>query len=255
VSRAISIHPRASQDRANSAGKGADAAKIVRTCEVRVDAPVATLNVMAEQRQARTFSTTRVEAYTDGVFAIAATLLVLDLTTTTFAAIDTDAQMWAALAGMSENFLAFVISFGLLSLLWMIHLQQFRDIARVDGGLMWLNTIRLLFIVLLPFTTSLVAEYSEYYAGRMLLPINFFLAALFGHLSYRWAMAQGGHLLADDARADAPNQALAGAVAVGCAAVAVILSPFIGSLGFLAFVFNQPVTALLQRRRRARLGS
>jgi uncharacterized membrane protein len=199
------------------------------------------------------YSTTRVEAYTDGVFAIAATLLVLDLTTTTFSHIDSDGQMWAALAGMSESFTAFVISFGLLSLLWMIHLQQFRDLARVDGGLMWLNSIRLLFIVLIPFTTSLVAEYSDFYAGRMLLPINFFFATLFGYLAYRWAMAREGHLLDDAARPDAPDQSIAGAVAVGCAAVAVILSPFIGSWGFLAFVANQPLTVVLQRRRRARL--
>jgi len=199
------------------------------------------------------YSTTRVEAYTDGVFAIAATLLVLDLTTTTFSHIDSDGQMWAALAGMSESFTAFVISFGLLSLLWMIHLQQFRDLARVDGGLMWLNSIRLLFIVLIPFTTSLVAEYSDFYAGRMLLPINFFFATLFGYLAYRWAMAREGHLLSDAARPDAPDQSIAGAVAVGCAAVAVILSPFIGSWGFLAFVANQPLTVVLQRRRRARL--
>ena len=199
------------------------------------------------------YSTTRVEAYTDGVFAIAATLLVLDLTTTTFSHIDSDGQMWAALAGMSESFTAFVISFGLLSLLWMIHLQQFRDLARVDGGLMWLNSIRLLFIVLIPFTTSLVAEYSDFYAGRTLLPINFFFATLFGYLAYRWAMAREGHLLSDAARPDAPDQSIAGAVAVGCAAVAVILSPFIGSWGFLAFVANQPLTVVLQRRRRARL--
>lgn len=207
---------------------------------------------MAQQRQGRTYSTTRVEAYTDGVFAIAATLLVLDLTTTTFSHIDSDGQMWAALAGMSESFMAFVISFGLLSLLWMIHLQQFRDIARVDGGLMWLNSIRLLFIVLIPFTTSLVSEYSEFYAGRMLLPINFFFATLFGFLAYRWAMARNGHLLADDARPDAPAQSIAGAVAVGCAVVAMLLAPFIGSWGFLVYVVNQPLSVVLQKRQRSR---
>lgn len=198
--------------------------------------------------QQRVFSTTRVEAYTDGVFAIAATLLVLDLTTTAFGRIDSDAEMWSALADMSESFLAFVISFGLLSLLWMIHLQQFRDIARVDGGLMWLNSIRLLFIVLIPFTTTLVAEFSEFYAGRMLLPINFFFATLFGFLAYRWAMARGGHLLSDEARPDAATQSIAGAVAVGCAAGAVVLAPFVGSWGFLVFVINQPLAAALQKR-------
>ena len=198
------------------------------------------------------YSITRVEAYTDGVFAIAATLLVLDLTTTAIGEVDSDRQMWVALAGMADNLVAVVISFLLLSLLWMIHLQQFRSLARADGTLLWLNSIRLLFIVLIPFTTSLVPEYSDFYGGRMLLPINFFFAALFGHLSWVWAASRGGHLLTEEARPDARLEGLGGLSAVICGAVAAILSPWIGSWGFLAYVLNGPLTRLLQRRERAR---
>ncbi|TDN87483.1 TMEM175 family protein [Microbacterium sp. BK668] len=208
---------------------------------------------MARVQPARTFSTTRVEAFTDGVFAIAATLLVLDLTTNAFGRIGSDAEMWEALADMRDSFLAFVISFGLLSMMWVIHLQQWREIARVDGGLLWLNNVRLLFIVLIPFTTSLVAEYSEFYAGRMLLPINFFFAALLGFLSFLWASARDGHLLRDEAKDDAHAEGLAGLSAVICAAVAVVLAPWVGSWGFLAFVFNEPLTRVLQRRSRTRV--
>lgn len=202
---------------------------------------------MARGDEVRYFSIARVEAYTDGVFAIAATLLVLDLTTKAFGEIRNDADLWTALAAGGENLLAFVVSFVLLSLLWTIHLQQYRDIARADGVLLWLNSARLLFIVLIPFTTSLVAEYAEFTAGRVLLPINFFFAALFGHLSWRWAASRNGHLLHEERVADAPKQNLAGLSAVICAAVAAILSPWLGSIAFLAFAFNRPLELLLRR--------
>jgi uncharacterized membrane protein len=144
------------------------------------------------------------------------------------------------------------VSFALLSLLWLIHFQQFRELSRADTTLLWLNNARLMFIVLIPFTTSLIADYSAYYAGRMLLPINFFFAGLFGWFSWAWAASKGGHLLRPEAAsiAHAENRAALGAVI--CGAITVLLSPWIGSWAFCAYFFNAPMTALLQRTRRRR---
>ncbi|WP_292865391.1 TMEM175 family protein [Microbacterium sp.] len=192
-------------------------------------------------------SVTRTEAYTDAVFAIAATLLVLDLTTTSLGEVGSDGEMWAALGGMWPNLMAFGISFVLLSGMWMIHLRQFRDIRTVDSTLLWLNNARLLFVVLIPFTTALTSEYNDYYAGRMLLPIDFFLVALFGHLSWRWAAARGGHLMTPDAYAQRSSAAAGGLAAVTCGAIAVALSPWFGSAAFFAFLLNGPLTAILLR--------
>jgi len=164
---------------------------------------------------------TRTEAYTDAVFAIAATLLVLDLTTATFGEIQTDAELWG---------------------------RQFQDMRAVDTPLLWLNSARLLFIVLIPFTTSLTSEYSSLIAGRVLLPIDFFFAALLGHLSWRWSAARSGHLLTPEAYERRHVAAAAGLSAVICAGIAVILSPWIGSWAFLAFVLSSPLGKLLARR-------
>ncbi|MDX2377240.1 TMEM175 family protein [Microbacterium sp. LRZ72] len=194
-----------------------------------------------------TMATTRTEAYTDAVFAIAATLLVLDLTADSIGKIDSDGQLWQALGDMSQNIVGFVISFWLLSMLWVIHLRQFRDIVRVDTVLLWLNNARLLFIVLIPFTTSLAADYFDWYAGRMLLPINFFFAALFGHLSWRWAASRGGHLLRDQPESETRLVGLGGLAAVICGGIAAGVSPWIGSWGFLAYWFSGPITTLLAR--------
>ena len=210
---------------------------------------------MARQTGQRYYAIARVEAYTDAVFAIAATLLVLDLTTTALGKVRSDAEMWAALGGMWETFLSFAISFALLSGLWVIHFRQFRDIGRADALLLWLNNARLLFVVLIPFTTSLVDEYSEFLAGRMLLPINFFFAVLLGAATWLWAAARGGHLLKDDAKADAVDQGLGGVVAVLCGALTVALAPFLGSWAFLSFALNGPLTALFARMRASRASS
>ncbi|MFS0733944.1 TMEM175 family protein [Microbacterium sp. 1P10UB] len=208
---------------------------------------------MAEPTAPRFYDRARVAGYTDGVFAIAATLLVLDLTTTAIGEPTGDAELWAALGAMWPSFLSFCVSFVLLSGLWVIHLGQFRSIARVDLPLLWLNSIRLLFVVLIPFTTSLVSQYSDFYAGRMLLPINFFFAALLGFASWAWAAARSGHLLADDARANARAENAGGLAAVLCGFVAMIISPWVGSWAFVAYALNGPLTVLLKRRGAARV--
>ena len=201
-------------------------------------------------------SVTRTEAYTDAVFAIAATLLVLDLTTTSLGEVSSDAEMWAALGALWPSLMSFGISFVLLSGMWMIHLRQFRDIRTVDATLLWLNNARLLFVVLIPFTTALTSEYNDYYAGRMLLPIDFFLVALFGHLSWRWAAARGGHLMTADAYAHRSASAAGGLAAVVCGVIAVALSPWLGSIAFFAFLLNAPLSALFLRLGRgARRGA
>jgi uncharacterized membrane protein len=192
-------------------------------------------------------SSERTKAYTDAVFAIAATLLVLDLTATSIGKVDSDGALWAALAGMWPSIFSFVLSFALLSGLWVVHLRQFRDIAKVDMGLLWLNNARLLFIVLVPFTTSLTDGYQSFLAGRILLPINFFLAALLGYLSWLWAARDDGRLLAADREGDRRTQSIGGLAATICGAIAVVLSPWVGSIAFLAYALNGPITALLTR--------
>ena len=204
-----------------------------------------------EPAKRTSFSLARVESYTDAVFAIAATLLVLDLTTTAFGKISSDAELWQALAGMWPTFMAFGVSFALLSGLWVSHMTQFRDIGRADLVLVWLNNARLLFIVLIPFTTSLVSDYSDYYAGRMLLPINFFLAMALGIATWSWAASRDGHLLKEEAKADAGSQNIGSTAALIAGAVTVALSPWLGSWAFLTFAVSGPISGVLQRRRAA----
>ena len=98
---------------------------------------------------------------------------------------------------MWELFLNFALSFLLLCLMWMVHVQQFEHVARVDATMVWLNNARLLFIVLVPFATNLTTEYSEYLAGRLAMPLAFFLAILFSWLQWGWAVRRREVMLPD----------------------------------------------------------
>src|SRR4051812_15150011 len=124
---------------------------------------------LIDDPDAKPVSTRRMEAFTDGVFSIAATLLVLDLSIDRFPThIATDAQLWAALGGQGFNVLSLFISFLLLGLLWRIHVWQFEYVVKVDSLAVFLNTLRLLGVVLIPFTTSLISNYNDFLAGRVL---------------------------------------------------------------------------------------
>lgn len=203
---------------------------------------------MIRQRQHpdATQATTRLEAFTDGVFAIAATLLVLDLTTHELGKVDSDAQLWSRLGGMGELFLNFALSFVLLCLLWMVHVQQFAHIARVDATLTWLNSARLLFIVLVPFATGLTTQYSEYVAGRLAMPVAFFLAILFSWVQWQWARAHRETLMPDMGEAEAVASGRGALSALLIAGVVVVLAPWVGSVAFLLFALDGLLTRALR---------
>jgi len=97
----------------------------------------------------------RLEAFSDGVFAVAITLLALDLTVAGPGhgrLIDQLYDKWPA-------FLAYLISFFMIGIVWVNHHALVRSIIKVDRTLLFLNLVLLLFVVLIPFATGTVADY------------------------------------------------------------------------------------------------
>lgn len=98
---------------------------------------------------------TRLEAFSDGVFAVAITLLVLDLR------VPRDAQpggLGHALNDLWPNYASYVVSFFIIGIIWVNHHAMLGFIRRVDRTLLFLNLLLLLFIALIPFPTALLAE-------------------------------------------------------------------------------------------------
>lgn len=100
--------------------------------------------------------TGRVEAFSDGVYAIAITLLALDLKVPREAE---PGMLLALLAAQWPSYLAFLTSFATVGIMWMNHHRMFRVVRRVDHGLLVFNTLLLLGITVVPFPTSLLSEY------------------------------------------------------------------------------------------------
>ena len=106
----------------------------------------------AESARSQEKEVARIAAFSDGVFAIAVTLLALQLRVPFGERVD----VWAALRDLWPSFVSFAISFVVIGGYWIAHHRLFSLIERYDRRLLWLNLLSLFFIVLMPFTTSLI---------------------------------------------------------------------------------------------------
>jgi uncharacterized membrane protein len=102
--------------------------------------------------------TTRIEAFSDGVLAIAVTLLVLDLRVPAENTLH-GSSLAAALAHEWPAYAAYVTSFLIIGIIWVNHHGVFQLIGRVDRITLFLNLLLLMTVVAIPFTTSLLSEY------------------------------------------------------------------------------------------------
>ena len=98
----------------------------------------------------------RILALSDGVVAIAILLLLIDIRLP--ADVSTD-NLGSALWSLWPNYLAFFLSFVVIGLYWSAHVRLFREIVRYDWVLVWLNLLYLLFIVLIPFATTVLSTH------------------------------------------------------------------------------------------------
>ena len=98
--------------------------------------------------------TARVEAFSDGVFAIAATLLVLELHVPDVAR----GRLWHGLLDEWPQFAAYLSSFFIIGIMWVNHHSMFQQIRRSNRSLLFLNLLLLLWTALLPFPTALISR-------------------------------------------------------------------------------------------------
>jgi len=110
-------------------------------------------------------TTSRTEAFSDGVIAIAVTLLVLDIKVPEPGA---HGGLGRALADQWPNYAAYVVSFVTIGIIWINHHHTLLRVRRVDQGLLVINLLLLLTIGVLPFTTSLMAAYLREDEGQHL---------------------------------------------------------------------------------------
>ena len=129
----------------------------------------------------------RIEAIGDGVFAIALTLLVLDIRVPVSEAIHSEAELIAAFCKLTPKLLAYFLSFLTLGIFWTGHAAQYHYIERSDRNLNWISLFFLLFISILPFTTAFLSEYMTFKFAIGVYWLNIFMLGIIIYLHWRYA--------------------------------------------------------------------
>jgi uncharacterized membrane protein len=138
--------------------------------------------------------TSRIEAFSDGVFAIAITLLVLELKAP--AEDVANGELWEHLRAEWPQFGAYLTSFAIIGVMWVNHHSMFNQIVRADRGLMFLNLLLLLWTAVLPFPTALVSQYlvrggADAHVAAAVYSANLTLAAIAFSLIWAYAVRHG----------------------------------------------------------------
>ena len=156
----------------------------------------------ADRRRVLSLRTSRMEAFSDGIFAIASTLLVLDLAIPAASLPDVGQR----LLDQWPIYLAYLVSFATIGQAWLGHSVITEYLDRADSILLRLNLVLLLFVSVLPYPTHMLAEYfSSDNAERVAVTVyGLNLLAINGFISVLWHYAVAEHLVRrDNSEADA----------------------------------------------------
>jgi uncharacterized membrane protein len=120
----------------------------------------------------------RLEALNDGIYAVAMTLLVLELRIPDTLRQASDVEFLNAMIHLIPKVVAWLLSFFILAVFWMGHQRAFHYVHRVDGGLLWINLVALLFASLMPFSSALIGEHGGRFASQAFYAANMAALAL-----------------------------------------------------------------------------
>jgi uncharacterized membrane protein len=137
---------------------------------------------------AGTFSLTkhRLEALTDGIFAVAMTLLVIELKVPENAHIETAGQLVDVLVHLIPKFIAWLISFFVLAIFWVSHHRLFHFVRHVDGKLSWLTIGYLACVSMMPFSSALTGEFGGALISQFFYSTNMALLGIMALLKSRY---------------------------------------------------------------------
>ncbi len=110
-------------------------------------------------RMQTTFSKSRVEAFSDGIFAIIVTLLVLEIKVPHVEDHGSASALTASLIRLFPKFISWIISFFTVAVIWVNHHRLFKQFRVIDHGIFWWNALLLLWTSFIPFPTAVLGDY------------------------------------------------------------------------------------------------
>ena len=181
------------------------------------------------------WDTARTEAFSDGVLAIAITLLVLDLNVPSS---EFD-ELWRGIVGEWPAYLAYASSFFTIGAIWLRHHGIFGRLAYVDRRLMTLNLLYLACIALVPFSSGVLGDYSGHTEAVVLYAVN--MMAVSGSFYAQVVYSSRAGLLREEAQPyERRNAAPVNLVVVGVFALSIpvaFVSPLAATLMWLTIFF------------------
>jgi uncharacterized membrane protein len=207
---------------------------------------------MAERDESsrRRYSLDRILAISDGVFAFAITLLVLDLFVPVLSSEATSGDLGQALSKEYLGFVSYLLSFFIAGVWWNAHNRNFSFLRNADSTLRWLNLLFLLWIALLPFFTKILDQYANLQLAVVLYAFDQAGAGFFMTLS--WWYSSRNHRLVDKTLEDRTIKyvTLRNAVAPLSFVVSMGLSFFGALVAFVSWAGMIPALMLLHRLER-----
>jgi uncharacterized membrane protein len=146
----------------------------------------------AERRPKAGRELDRIVNFSDAIFAIAITILVLDIRLPDNLS---PTELPVQVLGLGPKYLSYLISFLVLAVYWQAHHRVFKPITGYDGTLVWLNILFLMAVAFLPFPTSLLGEYGREQVSVVIYAANAAVASLL-LVTISW-YATSGHRLVD----------------------------------------------------------
>jgi len=185
IDRLLSLDPALRPQSAAQATQMLEAVPVSRASQISEITPIATRGTAVSDKPS---ATTRLEAFCDGVFAIAITLLVIELRPPAPESVDSAGALWRALAHLWPLVFAFLLSFLIILITWLNHHAMMSLVRGSNAAFVYANGLLLLGVAFIPFPTALLGEFirSDHAAPAVVL-----YTAVSAVLALGWLAATG----------------------------------------------------------------
>jgi uncharacterized membrane protein len=147
-------------------------------------------------------SVERLAALSDGIFAFAMTLLVLDLRVPAMEVVHSEHDLWRGLTALTPRLVMYLMSFLTLGIFWVGQQTQLNHLGSSNIRLSWIHIAFLFFVTITPFSTALLAEFTTYRIALIAYWLNIFFLGFALYIS--WGCATRSGLVKDDIPPEVP---------------------------------------------------
>jgi len=195
-----------------------------------------------------TLSKSRIEALSDGVVAIAITLLVLELKVPEVMEHHSNEKMLEELLALWPELMTYVITFLIAGGFWYLHHLTFHFIKHVDGVLVWINLMFLMFISLLPFSAGLMSHLFVHPVSQFFYFGNQLAIALL--LNIHWQYARWKHMTVEGQQTDQDRLSFRVVLSAAVFAASLVTAIFFPAHSWVPFPAFLLVGFVLEKMRR-----